>query len=304
MILQNHHGFDLGLAPDAGGSVTHFRFRGMDILRPACTQDQGLPLPMQLSAFPLFPFSGRIGNGKFQWQGRHVTLAPNFPPEPHAIHGQSWRAHWDVRHSSADTAALHHVHAQDAWPWAYEAVQEFRLTAEGMTLDLSLTNLSDETMPAGLGWHPYFPAEGAIIDAGIVEAWPIGADKLSSRPAPPSREEQLAGGRAVSSLRLDTPFLTDSTGVKITWPERGVTVRIQMDNTLRFLVVYTPEGEDHFCAEPVSHVPNVMNLDAPADRTGLVALPPGGMLFGRIQIRVEIGKTEAGTAGGQRMSAR
>lgn len=304
MILQNQHGFELGLAPETGGSVTHFRFRGVDLLRPEEPELPGLPLPMSLAAFPMFPFSGRVARGQFDWKGRRVSLAPNFPPEPHAIHGQSWLAPWRARQINAETASLHYTHEADAWPWAYEAVQVFRLTAEGLVLELSLTNLSDETMPAGLGWHPYFPAADANIQAGIVQVWPINSDKLTSRPSDPAADEQLAGGRAISSLRLDTPFLTDSAGVKIEWPDQGITVRIQTDRTLRFLVVYTPAGEDYFCAEPVSHIPDMMNLDAPTEQTGLVALPPGGTLSGRIEISAEMGETVAGQTGSRRVSAR
>jgi aldose 1-epimerase len=304
MNIQHPAGFDLGLAPDTGGSVRYFRLNGIDLLCPAGALVRDLPAPMLMSAFPMFPFSGRIRDGRFGWQGRDVELASNFPPEPHAIHGQSWLAPWQAKRLGPDSVQLTYEHTADSWPWAYRAVQTFRLSADGLHVDLSLTNLSDEIMPAGLGWHPYFPADGAIITANTVRTWTTDDGKLPIHPMPPTPAEQLSSGRYVSDLNLDTPFEIGARQISVEWPDRGLKIRMQTDDTLRFLVVYTPQDEGYFCAEPVSHVPDMVNLDAPADETGLVALRPGGTLTGRIQLNVEMGMVEAGKAGSTRVSAR
>lgn len=281
MILLSHDGFELGLAPELGGTVTHFRRHGADLLRPATGTG-----PTEMAAFPMIPFSGRIGHGRFHWRGRDVALAPNFPPEPHAIHGQAWRLPWRVATSGPGRALLTCDHGAGDWPWAWRAEQEFRLTSEGLAVELRLTNLSAETMPAGIGWHPYFPAAGAEIEADTAAAWQMGADKLPLDRHLPGPDEQLRERTPVGHLSLDTPFETAGGPLHLHWPEAGRTLRILTDNTLRFLVVYTPPGEDYFCAEPVSHVPNMMNLTAAPRETGLVALAPGETLTGRIRMEL------------------
>ncbi len=60
--------------------------------------------PYATAGFPLVPYSNRIGNGSFEWRGKCMTLARNFPPEPHAIHGVGFERAWQVRSRSADSA--------------------------------------------------------------------------------------------------------------------------------------------------------------------------------------------------------
>lgn len=291
MILLRHDGFELGLVPDAGGSVALFRHEETELLRTALSRS-----PTDMSAFPLFPFSGRIGRGRFSWRGREVQLRPNFPPEPHAIHGQSWLAEWDTVAVTPDRALLRYVHAGDDWPWSYRAEQQFRLGPGGLTLDLSLTNLSEEPMPGGLGWHPYFPAAGAVIEADTAAVWETGTDMLPRLPRAPLPSEQLKGGVPVSRLALDTPFSTASRPVALRWPAQRRIIRLLPDESLQFLIVYTPPGSDYFCVEPVSHIPDMVNLDAPASQTGLTVLAPGETLTGQLRLelaRIATGQTDA-----------
>ena len=94
----------------------------------------------------------------------------------------------------------------------------------------------------------------------------------------------MRNGKPVNSLNLDTPFETSGGPTTLRWPAHRKTLRLLTDQTLRFLVVYTPSGEDYFCAEPVSHIPDMHNLSAPADQTGLVILRPGETLSGGISL--------------------
>ena len=299
MIFLRHDGFELGLIPDAGGSVALFRHRDVELLRTATSR-----APTDMAAFPLFPFSGRIGNGRFRWQGRDVQLEPNFPPEPHAIHGQAWLGEWDTVAVTADRALLRYVHAADSWPWAYRAEQHFRLGPNGLALELSLTNLSDEPMPAGIGWHPYFPSAGAEIEADTALVWETGSDMLPLPPRALVAGEHLNAGARVSQLELDTPFTTGSRPVTIRWPEQRRMLRMLPDDAFRFLIVYTPAGRDYFCAEPVSHVPDMVNLAAPAGETGLVSLAPGETLKGAVRLELSPLRTGSAEADDGRVPAR
>jgi aldose 1-epimerase len=281
MVLLKFESFELGLAPELGGTVTHFRHRGRDLLRPADGDN-----PTGAAAFPMIPFSGRIADGRFNWQGRHIQLDANFPPETHAIHGHGWTRGWQTDATGADNAVLSYVHAPDAWPWAYRAVQAFRLGASGLELTLSVTNLSGESMPAGIGWHPYFPSRGAQIEADTSMIWETGEDKIPKYRRAPAGTEQLRKPQGVESLGLDTPFETTGGPVSLRWPEEGISLRMLTDDALLFLVVYTPAGEKYFCAEPVSHIPNMVNMTAPARDTGLVSLAPGKILSGRIRLEL------------------
>ena len=96
MITIASENAELTLAPKNGGCVSAFRWRGQDILRPFDPAVGPNASATDYAAFPLFPFSGRIANGRFSFGGKAYHLPPNFPPEPHAIHGQGWQSEWDV----------------------------------------------------------------------------------------------------------------------------------------------------------------------------------------------------------------
>ena len=68
------------------------------------------------------------------------------------------------------TARLEYRHPAGAWPWAYHATQRFTLTPSGLTVELSLSNQSAAPMPAGLGWHPYFPRTPRVTITADVRA--------------------------------------------------------------------------------------------------------------------------------------
>ena len=61
------------------------------------------------------------------------------------------------RIGAATEVVLEHRHAAGEWPWAYRATQRFSLTPAALNVEMVVTNESGTTMPAGLGWHPYFP---------------------------------------------------------------------------------------------------------------------------------------------------
>ena len=86
---------ELELVVDAarGGSIMAFRDRGFDLMRPwdGVSED-----PRSFASFPLVPFSGRVDHARFRFGGKTYDLAANFPPEPHAIHGDGWTSPWDL----------------------------------------------------------------------------------------------------------------------------------------------------------------------------------------------------------------
>ena len=151
--LASEH-YEVGVAPETGGGLTHLRFEGVDVLRPA---PRGAKDPLQLACFPLVPFANRIAQGQFVWEGHTVTLSPNMKSEPHPLHGDGWRESWTVAETSPDRIVLELRRPAGDWPWAYAVRQTINAGATGVGVELDLVNLSDAVMPAGLGFHPYFP---------------------------------------------------------------------------------------------------------------------------------------------------
>ena len=285
MTQLRHRAFSLDLMPETGGSVRAFRLEDRDVLRPHA--DGVSPDPLQSGGFPLLPFSGRIDQARFNWQGRDVQLRRNFPPEAHAIHGESWLAPWHVEELSDSSCTLVFENDASDWPWRYRGRQVFTLGDHGLDLSLELVNFSDTPMPAGLGWHPYFPRGDAMIEAPVTSVWRKRADHIPLSLAPLSPATDLNASRAVAQLELDDIFVAPARQSVMTWASRRLRVTMTATPVLSTLVVFVPKGRDFFCVEPVSHVPDAVNMVASRAVTGLVSLEPGATLSANIRLAVE-----------------
>jgi aldose 1-epimerase len=140
-----------------------------------------------------------------------------------------------------------------------------------------VTNESEAAMPAGLGWHPYFPRTAATtLHAQVTGVWLTDAEILPTICVTPPPDRDPRVGLAVDRVVLDNVFIGWDQEAVITWPERGARLRMAARGPLEALVVYTPPGEAFFCAEPVSHITEAFNLAAVGHQdTGMLTLAPG-----------------------------
>ena len=279
---------ELELSPCIGGAISNFRWtadrRPTPILRESHT-----PLEKVLDAacFPLVPFVNRIRGGCFSFRGRQVRLAPNMAGDPSPLHGQGWTSAWTVESSSEAEAVLAFDHQYGKWPWRYEARQHFRLDANSLHLRLTCRNSSDEPMPCGLGFHPYFPCgAGTRIETEVAEVWTVDENVLPVARMPATGRYSVADD-PVCGRGLDNGYSNWSGRALLTdadWP-----FEIELSSPqARFFQLYSPEQGGIFVAEPVTHANAALN--EPEDdwaRLGIQILPPGEEMALDARIAVE-----------------
>ena len=294
-LLHLHAGpFAVTLCPDIGGGIVRAEGWGQELLRPAREMAVAARDPLRLAAYVLVPFSNRVRDARFPFEGRTYQLARNFPPEPHAIHGNGWQRSWQVMRSDGRAAVLALDHdpvrdGADSWPFAYHAEQDYRLTADGFAVELRLTNKDVRRMPAGLGLHPFFPLTPATrLSARLGGVWQSDARKLPATHAglPPTWD--FANGQPVAPLSVDNCFTGWDQAAVIEWPDRRLRLRLEASPNLRSLVIFVPQAHDYFCVEPVSNINDAFNLAAEGvPDTGLVVLASGETMTARIDFRFE-----------------
>lgn len=241
---------------------------GVDLLRRA---PNGSADPLAMASFPLVPYANRIAGGRFAFDGQDYQLPRNFGDHPHSIHGFGWQTPWTVSETDGASARLVHDHdGMAGWPWAYRAEQRVVVTPDAFTMALSLTNVGDRAMPAGLGFHPYFLADARTTLAFDAHSlWLSTPDMLPDREAPAdalgdwSRPAPVLGGSLIDNVYGGW----DGTAMI----ERGDGLRLTMTATgAEWLHVFRPPGGTDFCLEPVSHRPDSIN-----HAEGMAILPPG-----------------------------
>ena len=289
----------LSVAPEVGGVITRYAsdYNGQAIewLRPARPEAILRLAPGDTSCFPMIPFSNRIRNAQFHFRGRLIDLVRNFDPEPHAIHGHGWRVGWDVIEATEVALTLEYTHAADAWPWAYRARQEFVLGRDDLRVRLSVTNEATQPMPVGFGLHPYFVrTPRARLRADVGPMWQVDSNKMPIEVVDaPASLRINGGGLNPDTVTLDNNFLRFGGRAVAEWPEWDARLRIDADPVFRCFVVYTPAGEDFYCAEPATNCIDGFNLaDMGIPDTGILVLAPNETTSGTVTFTPEIGIAE------------
>jgi len=268
---------EVEICPKLGGSITSFRVQIDGSLKNIFHNKKEIETVLDSSCFPLVPFSNRIRYGKFNWQGKEVNLPLNHPPEKHAHHGHGWQVAWDVVSRDATNVKLEYVYKAAQWPFSYKAEQSIMLENGELTIKLALHNTGNHDMPAGLGLHPYFTrTPTSTLKAKVAGMWQVDDEGIptSIELAPQTLDEP--SGMRIEGSSLDNAFTEFTHQATITWPEWKAQANITTSDNCDFLVVYSPNDENFFCVEPVTHCTNAINMQAQGHKnTGAKVLKAG-----------------------------
>ncbi len=279
------------LLPALGGSIVRFDRiadgRRQPLLRGS---DADIGDVLAAACFPLVPFANRVRGGAFTCDEREITLSPNMAGDPSPLHGQGWRAAWDVTEQGDDHATLSFRHAAGEWPWDYAATHRIELDEHGLSLELSCRNLSPARMPCGLGFHPYYPCTAdTVLDTIVASAWTIDAAVLPVDNVPATGRYDLRA-RRICGQALDNGFDGWSGTAAIAWPGEGASLRLSSPDAGRFQV-YSPAEGGLFVAEPVQNANAALN--APQENwadLGITLLEQGqsSNLHARFEVRTAL----------------
>jgi aldose 1-epimerase len=258
-------------------------------LRPSSERALADDNALDSACYPLVPFSNRIENGCLHFGGREYHLTPNFPDHPHPLHGHAcWRS-WELAATDGAAATLAFAYQGPDYPSAYQAEEKFRLLDDGLECKLSVKNTGREAMPAGIGFHPFFPKTPCTkIRVPLGGMWLLRPDGIPRGHGAVPPEWDFGELRELGPVVLDHCFSGWDRSARIEWPKRGLAVRMTATPPFGHAVIYTPPGQDFFCVEPVSNANDAFNMAARGvPDTGTVVLAPGEVLAGTMRLAIE-----------------
>ncbi|WP_174874028.1 hypothetical protein [Vogesella oryzae] len=269
------------LLPQAGGSIArcylHTATGPWHILRPAGAAAIASGNVDQMACFPMLPLCGRLRDGHFCLpDGNRQSLPPAWRAG-HFLHGIGWRRPWQLLGHDDAQARLQLVAA--VGPYRFTANQHIELGSAGLTLSLSIKNEAAQTLPYGIGLHPYFPRRSDTrLQAQIGGLWEADAAILPCRPSAAGElVRQLAAGLQPDDWPLDNTAY--GWQQRVTINDGAHQLRLTAAGPASWLTAYFPPGQDFFCLEPCTQVPDFPNLAAyPPEQTGGHWLAPGETL--------------------------
>lgn len=279
-----------------GGAITAFRMKtpagALDLLRSAGAEAIAQNNALDSSCYPLVPYSNRIAFGKLRFRGREWLSKPTFEGHPHTLHGHGFTASWSVEDRSATSARIAFEYEGPDFPSRYRATEELVLSTTSLSVELGVENTGKEAMPVAVGFHPFFPKpKDTRLEAPLDGVWLMAAnDGIPTELAPLPSQWDFRALRTFGDVTLDHCFTGWTRQALIDWPSRGCRVRMRGEGPLDFLVIYSPEGQDFFCVEPVTNMNDAFNRAERGEaNTGTRVIEPGQRFSARMVLEVERG---------------
>jgi len=271
-------GFDV--VPAAAANVTAIRFAGTNVLDGYETPDELRAGKWGKSAI-LFPFPNRLRDGRYSWHGREYAFPINNAATNNAIHGFVRHESFEVervelsRHQASITTRFVADGKNPAYPFPFTLDVIFTLTAKvEFIATFSVLNQHTESIPVGLGWHPYFRLTPRADDHRL-QLPPCERVEIDERMIPTGKRSpytDFRDERMLEETQLDTCFaaLESESLVRATLRAEGRALAIEAARGhFPFFQVFTPPARTSIAVEPMT-----CNVDAFHNREGLVELAP------------------------------
>ena len=275
---------------DVGAKVRRYAVGGRDVITPF-PADQVAPAG---HGAVLAPWPNRLGDGRYTFDGVEYQLDISEPERGTALHGLAMWQRWsveeidDAAHAAGHAATLaFRLAPSGGYPFDLLLRTTYRLTATGLHVQTTATNLGDTSAPYGVGFHPWLSPGAASIDECTLRLDASTRVLVDERLLPVGTEPvagdfDLREPRTVRGLDLDDGFvdvIRDADGlswIRLTGAD-GHTAAVWMDESMDTWQVCTGDhlGATDWRRTGVAAEP--MSCIADAFRTGerLVRLEPG-----------------------------
>ncbi len=236
--------------------------------------------PSNSQSKELLPWPNRVADGRYMFDGVEYQLAVNEIERNTALHGLNDGRAWElVSQSDTEVVQRHTFYPEPGWPGLLVAEITHRLSEDGMTVVVRVTNDGNSDLPYGYGTHPYFEF-GDLTDVELSLPFdkelivdderllPIRVDDVTA-------EHDFREARGLGDAVFDTAFTAPRS------PQWAVTMRgashgveVWADETLPWVQVFTTRPDRHAIAvEPMTCGPDAYNEGPTHD--GVIRLAAG-----------------------------
>lgn len=267
------------------------------------------PVPTRSGQPILFPFPGRLRDGRMSLDGKTYQLPLTDSTKQHAIHGFTPRNPWRVTdHNYCDETECASLTGEfqlskdlpesaALWP-DFVLNITYRLYPNKLRVDARVTNPGSGRLPFGLGYHGYFCLPGAdadigtsVLKANVAEIYESENNFPTGKTSAPPAELDFQKPKPLGATALDNAFgkVTGAEGgglreiATLSHPKASGTLRVLADASFRELVLFTPVHRKAIAIEPYTCSADASNLAARGVDSGWRVLEPGGEWKGTVE---------------------
>jgi aldose 1-epimerase len=283
---------------EVGGGLRTYTVDGRDVVDGYGAGEMATAGRGQL----LIPWPNRLQDGSYKFAGGTHQVPLNEPARSNAIHGLVRWVSWQEREREPHRVVLTHaLHPQPGYPFSLELATEYELSASGVAVRTTASNVGAATCPYGSGAHPYLRVGTETIDDVVLRVpartvlrsddrgIPVGTDSVDGT------EHDFRVARPIGATKLDHGFTDlerDWAGLAHVELSAGdARLSLGLDEAYPYVMVFTGDlpavNRGGLAVEPMTCPPN-------AFRSGesLVTLAPGDSHTGTWGLSPTIGVRE------------
>jgi aldose 1-epimerase len=260
---------------DFGAQLTKLVLNGQSLLKyPVKETDPKKGYPSDF----LFPYSNRVKDGKFTFNGEVYQLEINDPESNCAMHGLVAFEKFEVIEQTENSVFLMHNYngGGKGYPFPFRFGVEYVLSPGHLEVRTGVKNTGTRPLPFSFGWHPYFGFGDESIGNMTIGLPQRRFIELDERMIPIGTTSLLESEElSLRNMMLDNVFEISQKGEfsELGLKFQGKVLKLEQktgEHGLNYFVLYTPPGRNCIAIEP-----QTANIDALNNSEGLIVLESG-----------------------------
>lgn len=297
-LADRAHATEVSIVPSIGNIAYAMTVHGKNVLGSPFKSLVEMKSHPTLCGVPfLAPWANRLDQDAFYANGRKYLLNPELgnirrDGNQKPIHGLLlFSPYWKVTKLEADEKSARATSRLEFWrypelmaqfPFAHAIEMTYRLAGGTLEVETTVENLAADSMPVGVGYHPYFQLPDVPRDQWKVHVAARDHLELSAMLIPTGQRTavSLPDPVPLATTQLDDVFsnLVRSADNRATfWVEAGGRkISVIYGPKYTVAVIYAPPGKDFICFEPMSAITDAFNLAHAGIYKELQSIPSGG----------------------------
>lgn len=282
------------IIPAFGATVLDLVFDGKNILDHYQTPEE-LEVGDWCKNAILFPFPNRLKNGRYELADKVYQFPINDASTQNALHGFGYQKPFSIKNIelSANEAKIICTYEDSgdhpAYPFPFICEVSFSIKNNEFEVGLFFENKSQQRVPVGLGWHPYFMMSDKVNDCFLqMPACRLVEVDETMIPTGIKYDYHFFNKkRKIDRVVLDNGFeiKKDNGRAEVLVEGEYGTIKYWQATGNRlwnFVQIFTPPNRKSIAIEPMT-----CNIDAFNNRDGLVLLERGEQIGGRFGVKFE-----------------
>ncbi len=241
----------------------------------------------------LAPWANRLDQEAFYVDGRKYALNAalgnlRYDGNHLPIHGLlGFSPLWQVVEAKANGESAHVTSRLEFWkhpelmaqfPFAHTIEMTHTLSNGVLEVTTAIHNLSVESMPVSIGFHPYFQIDDAPRDSWTVHLAAHDHVALSKLLVPTGETKPIEFSDPVSlaGTVLDDVFTGLPDNAEFWVKGKNEKITVHYGPKYKVAVVYAPAGKNFICFEPMAALTNGINMAHEGKYKDLQSVAPGG----------------------------